>query len=482
MNKPRKYALSLLVFLTLIVVAGLASSCASGPSAPVVTTTATLDPAVTQDAAAAAGPTEPPGETAQAPDSGSEEGVEAVPGDVKEVATAVAERTPVPTPTPNRVDREIAEITNELGISGASFLGITAEDWIDLGISVLIILLGYFVGTRLLTWILRWITKRTSTEIDESLVRKLTPDLKWLVVLFFTRFAVHRLDFLSDAFRKIMDDVFFGLGLVLFTTIGLKLIKYGTEWYKDNLKNDEERLRLNPVIMSVRRILDLVLLIIMLSIGLSHFGIDIGVLSISILVLAVILSLGAKDAISDAISGFVILLDQPFRVHDGIQIKELDAWGDVLRIGTRTTQILTRDNREVIIPNSKMLNSQVINYTYPSPEYRMQVDLHIAYHSDLELTRQVLLDALSKVDGILPEKEVEILFIDFGDTARKIRVRWWVADYHQDYAVLNKVCTAIDVALDHAGIEIPITTYDLNVSMQSGKTNQDDKPFVDESA
>jgi small-conductance mechanosensitive channel len=75
----------------------------------------------------------------------------------------------------------------------------------------------------------------------------------------------------------------------------------------------------------------------------------------------------------------------------------------------------------------------------------------------------VIVEAVRKVDTVLPEKNVEVLFVDFGDTARKMRVRWWIADYHQPWPKVDKVCRAIDTALDQAGIKIPITTYDLNI-------------------
>ena len=113
-----------------------------------------------------------------------------------------------------------------------------------------------------------------------------------------------------------------------------------------------------------------------------------------------------------------------------------------------------------------MLKSQLVNYTLPDPTFRMEVDLRIAYHADLEKARQVITDALGKVDGVLPEKPVEVLFIGFSDTARHLRVRWWVANYHLQYPMLDRVCTDIDYALNRTGIEIPITTYDLNVKMQ----------------
>ena len=456
-----KLEYQLLLLLTLFLFAGFASACASQPEATDGTASAPSTTAVAPTATLSSS------QTAPTPETSAEGSGQVVPEDVVDVSTAVAARTPEPTPTPGRVDQGISEITSDLGVSGKTFLGITVEDWIDIGLSVLIVLLAYFLAVKFLTVIFRWIARRTSTELDNRLVEHLAPDLKWLVVLFFTRFAILRLDFLSDTARKTIEDVFFGLGLLIFAVIGIRLIKYGGAWYKDNLESDEERERLDPLVGAVQRILNLALVIILLSIGLSHFGINLGLLTIGILAVAVILSFGAKDTISETISGFIILLDQPFRVHDGIQIKEFDTWGDVIKIGSRTTRIRTRDNREVIIPNTTMLTSQLVNYTLPDPQYRMQVDLRIAYNSDLEKARQVIVNALRAVDRVLPEKPVEVLFIGFSDTARHLRVRWWVADYHLHYPMLDSVCTVIDSTLNQAGIEIPITTYDLNVKMKN---------------
>jgi small-conductance mechanosensitive channel len=438
---------SFLGWVPIIVLAILTASCAPQPIAPAGTATAEPENIVPAEIASEIAPT-------------------IVPDEMRDISTAVAARTPVPTPTPGRVDQEIAEFTAEMGVSGQTFLGVTVEDWIDVGISALIILVGIFLGVRLLTALLKRLTERSTTELDNKLLEHLKPDLRLLVVLVVTRFALLRLDFLSDSFRKIVQDVYFLLGLVIVTTIGVRLIRYIADWYKASLESDEDRTRLNPIILSVQRILILFLFIIMLSVGLSHFGVNLGVLSITLLVMAVILSLGAKDVIADVISGFVILVDQPFRVHDGLQIREFDTWGDVVQIGTRTTRILTRDNREVIIPNTKLLNSKIINFTYPEPVVRMQVDLRIAYDTDLEKAREVIKNALSGVDGVLHEKEVDVFLIGFGDTARELRVRWWIGDYHLQFPTLDKACTAIDSALEQSGIEIPITVYDLNVRME----------------
>ena len=454
-RRPAKWV----ILLILVLLAGVVSSCASEPDAAAVTPSAPVVPTATVAASAAV----------------DTSGEAAVPQDIMGAATAVAARTPVPTKMPGPVQEQIAEVTADLGVSSKSFLGLSVVDWIDLLLSAVVVLVGYFLVVQLLTAVLRWITRRTSNDLDNILLDKIGPDIKWLVFLWFVRYAVLRLDFLSDSLRKALEDIFFAAGLLLVTVIGVRLIKYGAQWYREELENDDERNRLSPIVSAVRRVLTVVWLIIMLSIGLSHFGINLGVLMISAFVLAVVASLGLKDTITDAISGFVILVDQPFRVNDGIQITEFNTWGDVMQIGTRTTRILTRDNREVIVPNARILNSQIINYTYPDPEFRMQVDLRIAYDSDMEKARQVISDALRQVDRVLPDKDVQVLFIGFSDTARKIRVRWWVADYHLQYPMLDEVCTAIDSALTQSGIKIPITTYDLNLKMRNGESTSHDQ-------
>jgi len=76
------------------------------------------------------------------------------------------------------------------------------------------------------------------------------------------------------------------------------------------------------------------------------------------------------------------------------------------------------------------------------------------------------------LDGVLADKPVEALFIEYGDSTRTIRVRWWVEDYHKERHMIDKVNAALEVALDKAGIDMPFNTYDINVKMEGEKTNQ----------
>ena len=162
------------------------------------------------------------------------------------------------------------------------------------------------------------------------------------------------------------------------------------------------------------------------------------------------------------------MADQPFREGDSVHIKELGTWGDVLDIGTRTTRIRTKDNRELIVPNSQIVKSQVVNYNYPDTRYRQQTDIGVAYGIDIERIRKAATDAVRGVKYVLDDEPVDVYFIEFGDSARRVRVRWWIATFHEDWPALDEVNVALESAFEKAGIELPYETYDLRVHMEDG--------------
>jgi small-conductance mechanosensitive channel len=155
------------------------------------------------------------------------------------------------------------------------------------------------------------------------------------------------------------------------------------------------------------------------------------------------------------ISGIIILLDAPFRVGDRIEIQGLDTWGDVVDIGLRTTRIRTLDNRMVIVPNSNISQNQVINYTFPDPQYRTETEIGVAYESDLRQVREVITGALRGIPGVIQDKPVDILFLEWGDNTINLRVRWWIESYQDARRITDRVNEAVYHALDLAHIELP---------------------------
>jgi small-conductance mechanosensitive channel len=123
----------------------------------------------------------------------------------------------------------------------------------------------------------------------------------------------------------------------------------------------------------------------------------------------------------------------------------------------------------VIVPNSIIGRSQVVNYSFPDPRYRVETEIGIAYGSDLDQARRIILDTVRNVEGVLPGEPVEALFLEFGDSAIKILVRWWIHSFTDTRSMFDGVHSALYKALGQAGIEMPFTTFDLNLQMRPSK-------------
>jgi len=195
---------------------------------------------------------------------------------------------------------------------------------------------------------------------------------------------------------------------------------------------------------------------------LAYFGVNLlavgGVLGLT----GFAISLAAKDIITNIISGIVIMFDAPFAVGDRIDIPPLGMWGDVVDIGIRSTRVVTRDNRLIIVPNASVVDSHVVNYSQPDPTYRLQVDLGIGTGMDIPWVKGVLEDTVRGVDGVLADKPVQVLFTGFGDWSNTFRVRWWVATPGEKRGSVDSVCAAIQRTANEKGIDMPMPTYSLD--------------------
>jgi MscS family membrane protein len=385
---------------------------------------------------------------------------------------AVLTRTPEPTATPGLIVEGISEVAEKSGLAGETFLGLPVEDWINLGLALLIILAGYLVGTWLIRRALPRVVQRTATKLDDHLLQSIGPDLRWLVVILALEFATRQLAFLSPELKTLLADAYFVLALVMGTRITWRLIGLADEWYRRRLDEQERVDSLDPVLTLLVRLARATVMVFAISILLTHFGVNITAFAAVLAIGGLALALAAKDVIADAIEGFIILVDQPFRIGDRIEIQEVGTWGDVIEIGLRTTRIRTRDNRVVIVPNSAIGANQVINYSYPDPRYRLETHVGIAYGSDLETARRVIVDTVLQMEGVLPDDPVDVLYVEMGDSARILRVRWWIESYVDTRQMLDRVHTAVERALDEAGVEMPFPTHSISLELAPETANQ----------
>ncbi len=336
---------------------------------------------------------------------------------------------------------------------------LTQEEWIDIGISLLIFLsiaiLGRWVIKFIFRRIIRRFTRHTKTTFDDALLEAVAPPFYWLTLVYAFKFSLNRLDFIFDKVDFDLNAFYFVLFWLIFSVLAWRLISDLAKWYEAQLAATKE-IELGEQLMPFfRRLLLIILVIIVTIIFLDYFNIEVGGFVATLGIGSLAIALAAQATLADTINGFVIMFDRPFRIGDRIEVQDLGTWGDVVDIGLRSTRIRTRDNRMVILPNSVIGKSLIVNHSYPNSEYRIQIRVGIAYGSDIEKAREVMVKAVEKVEGVLSNYPVEALFLEFGDSALIFRVRWWLESYTDTRRMFDKVNTALYTSLNNAGIEIP---------------------------
>jgi len=263
--------------------------------------------------------------------------------------------------------------------------------------------------------------------------------------------------------KQWLNQLYIAIYVVAITIIFWRMLDALVEWYQNEVEPERDPHQTDTLLLLLHRIARTLLIIISAIMLLSLYNINVSALLAALGVGGLALSLAAQDTLSNVISGIMIMLDQPFRVGDRIEIQGLGTWGDVVDIGLRSTRIRTRDNRLVIIPNNSISTDQIVNYTYPDPQYRIQIEIGVGYGQDIEKVRQIIIDAVGGVEGVLLDKPIDALYVEMGESSMTFRVRWWIESFVDTRRMFDRVNTVLQGALDEAGVEMPFNTYDINI-------------------
>ncbi|MEM6256592.1 MAG: mechanosensitive ion channel domain-containing protein [Cyanobacteria bacterium P01_D01_bin.156] len=194
---------------------------------------------------------------------------------------------------------------------------------------------------------------------------------------------------------------------------------------------------------------------------LQAFGINASSLTILASLLGVGIGFGVQNIANNFISGFIITLERPIQVGDFIKIGDLV--GIVKRVGARSTEINTLDKVTIIVPNSRFLESEVINWSHGDSISRLRVPVSVAYGSDIPYVKATLLEAVKRHPEVLLRPEPEIWFQSFGDSALNFEIMVWTGDPRKQFRVKSDLNYAIEASLRHNGIEVPFVQQDVHL-------------------
>jgi small-conductance mechanosensitive channel len=203
-------------------------------------------------------------------------------------------------------------------------------------------------------------------------------------------------------------------------------------------------------------------LLVGLLIILQTAGIDLTTLNVLAGAIGIGVGFGLQNVVSNFFSGLIIMFERPIKLGDRIVVDGIE--GDVTEIGARSTTVLTNDNIVIIVPNSKFITENVVNWKYNDQKVRFRIPVSVAYGSDVRLVERALLDAAKAVDGVLDDPPPAVRLLAFGDSGLSFELRAWSTTLvHRRGRLVSALNFAIYEKFAEHGIEIPFPQRDLHL-------------------
>jgi small-conductance mechanosensitive channel len=195
---------------------------------------------------------------------------------------------------------------------------------------------------------------------------------------------------------------------------------------------------------------------------LQTVGIDLTALNVLAGAVGIGLGFGLQNIVNNFISGLIILFERPIKVGDRIVVGDVE--GDVIQVGARSTEVVTNDNITIIVPNSKFITENVINWSHNDRRVRFRIPVSVAYGSDVRLVERLLLEVADENPDVLGTPAPGVRLMEFGDSGLLFELRAWSTSLiHRKGLLTSNLNFAILAKFIENGIEIPFPQRDVRI-------------------
>ena len=291
-----------------------------------------------------------------------------------------------------------------LGVFGANV-------WLQAAVAI--------VGSLLLAWIfdhfictmLKKLTSRTQFQLDDYIIEHIHKPIHVTLILVGMALAVNLLTF---------NEFYDGIAISVLRTIGyfvwtIFLIRSTRVLLAAIAANEGRLTTVNPQTLPLFQNLALItILVLSVYVIFTAWDVDMTAWLASAGIIGIAVGFAAKDTLANLFSGVFIMADAPYKIGDFV-VLDTGERGAVTHIGIRSTRLMTRDDVEVTVPNSVMGNTKIINESGgPHEKYRIRVAVGVAYGSDIDKVREILMDIALSADDVCEDPEPRVRFRMFG--------------------------------------------------------------------
>lgn len=260
----------------------------------------------------------------------------------------------------------------------------------------------------------------------------------------------------ENKFSLTIGSIIFIIILSFITKFALNLTKtFIYKSTKDKEWIDEGRR------FTITRLTSYFVYVIVVIMMLRSVNIDITLLLTASMGLFLGLGLGLQEFLTDVVSGLILLFDGSVKVGDIVEMD--DTVARVQQINIRTSHIKTIDGKTIIVPNSKLTEFNVTNWTISEKVTRFNIHINVAYGSDTALVKDLLYNAALKHPQVSKNKDIQIIFNDFGDNGLSFELYFWAAQTWEIMTIKSDIRFTIDAVFRDNNIQIPYPQRDLHI-------------------
>lgn len=264
------------------------------------------------------------------------------------------------------------------------------------------------------------------------------------------------------SFRASLWDLLVILAIVVFC---LLLGKLGSRWARRAVRRSKAFDSTQELL--AEKLLTIAIWALAFFLAVDLLNIDLTALAVFSGAFGLAVGFGLQKTIGNLIAGIILLMDKSIKPGDVIAIADQagqSTFGQIRKIGVRAVSLVTRDQKEYLIPNENLMINQVENWSYSSKNVRVSVPVGISYQADIELAEKLMLEAAKSCKRVLNTPPPVVWMKSFGESSVQFAIQCWIQDPEEGIgnvqsAVLKQVWTTFK---EH-GIELPYAQRDLHL-------------------
>ena len=316
------------------------------------------------------------------------------------------------------------------------------------------------LATIIMDSVIARLASKTKIQWDDELVKLLHRPVFWTLFLVGLLAAALPLK-LSITSYEVIQSVVVTVLIILWTRFLLRFVKLILHSMSVSVQTQSQGLIRSQTQPLFQNLAYIIILIFAIYLIFRSWNVDMTAWLASAGIAGIAIGFAAKDTLANLFSGVFILADGPYKIDDYVVLDSGER-GKVTHIGIRSTRLLTRDDVEITIPNAVMGNTRISNESGgPHEKFRVRVAVGVAYGSDIDQVKALLMDVATKEQQVCDDPEPRVRFRSFGASSLDVELLVWVENPEVRGRVLDALNTTIYKRFNAEGIEIPYSKHDV---------------------